>query len=167
MENEVMDIVMALLDAIAPYVFSAVATLIILGINKFADYLKDKLSTEIGNKYLEIAEKIVVDCVMSTNQTYVDSLKNNGAFDKEAWTTAFEKSKNKVLKLLSDAQKDVIIEIYGDLDTWVNTQIEAKVKELKNKDAQVKALQQTPSQVVNISQAPTETIVEEAISMAE
>ena len=166
METTAMDVIIDLLDAIAPYVISAIATLIVLGIQKGVNYLQDKLNSEMANRYLEIAEKTVTDCVMSTNQTYVDSLKNNGAFDKEAWTTAFEKSKNKILKLLSDAQKEVIVEVYGDLDAWLNTQIEAKVKEQKNKDSEVKALQ-TPSHVVNISQIPAETIVEEAISVAE
>lgn len=166
MENEAMNVIIDLLDAIAPYMISAIATLIVLGIQKGVNYLQDKLNSEMANRYLEIAEKTVTDCVMSTNQTYVDSLKNNGAFDKEAWTTAFEKSKNKILKLLSDAQKEVIVEVYGDLDAWLNTQIEAKVKEQKNKDSEVKALQ-TPSHVVNISQVPTETIVEEAINMTE
>lgn len=152
-----MNIVMELLDTIAPYVMSAVAALIVLGVKEGVNYLKDKLNSEMASKYLEIADKIITDCVTATNQTYVDSLKNNGAFDKEAWTTAFEKSKNRVYKLLSDAQKEVITEVYGDLDTWINTKIEAKVKELKNKDAEVKALQQTPSQVVNINQAQSQS----------
>ena len=171
MENEVMIIIKEVLDMIAPYVISGIATLLVLGVNKGVEYLKDRLASETANKYLELAEKTVTDCVMATNQTYVDSLKNNGAFDKEAWTTAFEKSKNKVLKLLSEAQKEVIVEVYGDLETWVNTQIECKVKELKNKDTEVKALMQPTSQVVNISQAPTETIVKDVetyeVSMGE
>lgn len=167
MENEVMLIIKEILDMLAPYAISAIATLLVLGVNKGVEYLKARLASETANKYLELAEKLVTDCVMATNQTYVDSLKSNGAFDKEAWTTAFEKSKNKVLKLLSEAQKEVIVEVYGDLETWVNTQIECKVKELKNKDTEIKALMQPSSQVVNISQVPTETIVEEAINMAE
>ena len=161
MENEVVNVIIDLLDVIAPYVISAIATLIVIGIKKGVSYLQDKLNSEIANRYLEIAEKTVTDCVMATNQTYVDSLKNNGAFDKEAWTTAFEKSKNKALKLLSEAQKEVIVEIYGDLETWLNTQIECKVKELKNKDTEIKALMKPTSQVVNISQASSDTIVED------
>ena len=161
MENEVMLIIKEVLDMVAPYVISGVAMLLVLGVKEIVNYLKDRLSSEIANKYLELAGKTVTDCVMATNQTYVDSLKNNGAFDKEAWTTAFEKSKNKIFKLLSEAQKEVIVEIYGDLETWVNTQIECKVKELKNKDTEIKALMQPTSQVVNISQAPSETIVED------
>lgn len=161
MENEVMLIIKEVLDMIAPYVISGVAMLLVLGVKEIVNYLKDRLSSEIANKYLELAGKTVTDCVMATNQTYVDSLKNNGSFDKEAWTTAFEKSKNKIFKLLSEAQKEVIVEIYGDLETWVNTQIECKVKELKNKDTEIKALMQPPSQVVNISQTPSETIVED------
>lgn len=159
MDNEILMIVKTLVDMIAEPVLLAIGGLLVYFVKKGIEYLQNKLDNECASKYLEMAKETIVMCVTATNQSYVDSLKNNGAFDKDAWVTAFEKSKNNVLKLLSDAQKEVITEIYGDIDAWINTQIEATVRQLK----QEAAAQQALSQVVNISQAPSETVVEDAV----
>lgn len=159
MDNEVLMIIKTLIDMIAEPVLLAIGGLLVYCVKKGIQYLQDRLNNDCANKYLEMAKETIVSCVMATNQSYVDSLKNNGAFNQDAWVTAFEKSKNNVLKLLSDAQKEVITEIYGDIDAWINTQIEATVRQLKLEAA----AQQAPSQVVNISQAPVETVVEDAI----
>lgn len=163
MENEAIVILQTLIDMIAEPVLFAICGFVVYYVKKGIQYLQDKLDNECATKYLEMAKETIVACVTATNQSYVDSLKNNGAFDKDAWVTAFEKSKNNVLKLLSDTQKALIAELYGDVDAWINTQIEATVRQLKFEAT----AQQAPSQVVNISQAPVETVVEEAINMAE
>lgn len=157
MENDILDIFVSLADALAPYVISAIAGIIIVVLNHGVNYLKDKFNSEMGDKYINMAQDLVVKCVKATNQTYVDSLKKNGAFDQNAWVTAFEKSKNNVLKLLSEAQKEVITEVYGDVESWLNMQIEATVNELK----QSKELAAPASQVVNINQLPSEIEVED------
>lgn len=159
MDNEILGIIQTLVDMIAEPVLIAIAGLVVYGVKKLAQYLQDKLDNECVEKYIEMAKDVVSDCVMATNQSYVDSLKNNGAFNQDAWVTAFEKSKNNVLKLLGEHQKEIITEIYGDLDGWINTQIEAKVRQLK---LEAQAVQKTPSQVVNISQTPIDTVVEDA-----
>ena len=41
-------------------------------------------------------------CVIATNQTYVDALKNKNAFTPEAQKEAFEKIKNAVLAILGE-----------------------------------------------------------------
>lgn len=167
MDNEILVIIKTLVDIIAEPVLLAIGGLLVYGVKKGIQYLQDKLDNECVSKYLEMAKETIVMCVMATNQNYVDSLKSNGAFDKEAWVTAFEKSKNNILKLLTDAQKKVISELYGDIDAWINTQIEATVRQLKLEANS----QQPPSQVVNISQIPSETKIEEKadtnINMAE
>ena len=161
MENEIFDVVIALVNAIVPYIVEAVALIIIVVLSKKVfPFFREKVNSEIANKYIEMAEAVIVKVVKATNQTYVDSLKKNGAFDQNAWVTAFEKSKNNVLKLLSDAQKEVITELYGDVESWINVQIEATVNELKvNKEL---ASATPASQVVNISQIPSEVVVEDA-----
>lgn len=161
MENDILDIFVSLANALAPYIISAIASVIVVVLSHGVNYLKDKFNSEITNKYIEIAQDLVVKCVKATNQTYVDSLKENGAFNQDAWVTAFEKSKNNILKLLSEAQKEVITEVYGDLESWINMQIEATVNELK----QSKELAAPASQVVNINQLPSEIEVEDCESM--
>ena len=65
---------------------------------------------------------------MATNQTYVDALKEQNAFDKEAQKIAFEKTKDAILKLLTEECKKCLGEIVGDLNEYITAQIEAAVR---------------------------------------
>lgn len=69
----------------------------------------------------------ITTCVISTNQTYVDSLKAQGKFDLEAQQTAFTMTYEAVLELLSDEAKKYLIEAFGDLEAYIIKQIEAEV----------------------------------------
>jgi hypothetical protein len=46
--------------------------------------LKTINSNEILVKYLDMLSTTVIECVIATNQTYVNSLKGQNAFDEEA-----------------------------------------------------------------------------------
>ena len=101
-------------------------------------YIKAKmneLSAAAGNateqKYLKMISETITKCVIATNQTYVDSLKNKDAFSKEAQKEAFELTYNAVLDILNDDAKDYIAEAFGDAETYLTTLIEEAVN--KNK----------------------------------
>ena len=95
----------------------------------------DELSAAAGNateqKYLKMISETITKCVIATNQTYVDSLKNKDVFNKEAQKEAFELTYNAVLDILSDDAKDYIAEAFGDAETYLTTLIEEAVN--KNK----------------------------------
>jgi hypothetical protein len=74
----------------------------------------------------------ITKCVIATNQTYVNSLKEQNAFDAEAQKTAFNKTMNAVLEILSEDAKQYIIETTGDLNTYLTNLIEAEVN--KNRE---------------------------------
>ena len=78
---------------------------------------------------------------MATNQTFVDIRKAEGTFDRDTWAIAFEKTKGNILAILTETQREAIEEVYGDLDKWLETKIEATVLEVKNNkpSADVKA----------------------------
>ena len=80
---------------------------------------------------LEQVISMVLDCVEKTNQTYVDELKKKGEFTKEASEEAFKMCKETVLVMLSEDAKKIIAMIYGDIDMYLDTLIEATVKQLK------------------------------------
>lgn len=82
--------------------------------------------------YIEEANEIVFQAVETLFQTYVDDLKKKGQFTKEAQQEAFNRAKDITLQLLSAEAKEILIEIYGDLDLWIKTKIEQAVKQ--NKD---------------------------------
>lgn len=88
-------------------------------------------SNEILNKYIEMLSNTICECVIATNQTYVDSLKAQGKFDAEAQKKAFEMTYNSVINILTDEAKVYLTSIYGDLTAYITNMIEAEVN--KNK----------------------------------
>ena len=83
---------------------------------------------ELASKYLNMVEKTVADCVMATNQTYVDSLKAEGKFDADAQKVAFNNTLNAVLAILSVDAKNYLTQIFGDLNVYLTNLIESQVK---------------------------------------
>lgn len=96
-----------------------------------AEEMKQKTSNETAQKYISMASETIMACVLATNQTYVESLKAQGKFDKEAQEIAFNKTLEAVLLLMNDEVKEYITEVFGDLNTYLTTQIEAAVNGTK------------------------------------
>ena len=100
-------------------------------IQKKTQELNSKNENELMNKYLTMLSNTIIDCVIATNQTYVESLKKQGKFDLEAQKVAFEMTYNAVIKVLSNDAKTYLSNIYGDLNKYITNMIEAEVN--KNK----------------------------------
>lgn len=90
--------------------------------------LDEKVSKEVSKKYIDMLADTITDCVVSTNQTYVDALKEANAFDKEAQKKAFELTYNKIMNVLTEDAKEYLTTIYGDLEIYITTKIESEVK---------------------------------------
>lgn len=90
--------------------------------------LDEKVSNKISKKYIDMLADTITDCVISTNQTYVDALKAANAFDKEAQKKAFELTYNKIMNVLTEDAKEYLTTIYGDLEIYISTKIESEVK---------------------------------------
>lgn len=90
--------------------------------------LDEKVSNKISKKYIDMLADTITDCVVSTNQTYVDALKEANAFDKEAQKKAFELTYNKIMNVLTEDAKEYLTTIYGDLEIYITTKIESEVK---------------------------------------
>lgn len=96
-----------------------------------AEELNSKNTNEILNKYLTMLSDTVINCVIATNQTYVDSLKSQGKFDAEAQKIAFEMTYNAVINVLNDDAKKYLTNVYGDLSIYITNMIEAEVNRNK------------------------------------
>lgn len=96
--------------------------------------LKTTNSNEILVKYLDMLSTTIVECVIATNQTYVNSLKGQNAFDEAAQKVAFQKTYDAVIAVLSDDAKEYLTHIYGDLTVFITNMIEAEV----NRNREVK-----------------------------
>ena len=97
-------------------------------IRKKNEELDAKVSKEVSKKYIDMLADTITDCVVSTNQTYVDALKSANAFDKEAQKKAFELTYNKIMNVLTEDAKEYLTTIYGDLEIYITTKIESEVK---------------------------------------
>ena len=100
-------------------------------LNAKREELKAKTDSEIAKKYTDMITETVINCVIATNQTYVESLKKGNAFDKEHQAEAFDKTMQAVLAILSEDAKKYITETTGDLNTYLTQLIEAQVNILK------------------------------------
>lgn len=85
----------------------------------------------VASKYILLLSETITDCVIATNQTYVDALKKENAFTKEAQIEAFNKTFNAVMNVLSQEAKEYLTNIYGDLNAYITARIEAEVKAQK------------------------------------
>lgn len=95
------------------------------------DELNSKTDNEIAQKYTNMIYQTVVDCVIATNQTFVESLKKSGSFDEAAQKEAFNRTMSAVMAILSDDAKEYITEATGDLNTYLTQLIEAEVNKRK------------------------------------
>lgn len=92
---------------------------------------KVEISTNVDNKladkYINMLADTITKCVIATNQTYVDSLKNKEVFTVEAQKEAYKKTMDAVMAILSEEAKTYLTNTFGDLETYLQTQIEATV----------------------------------------
>lgn len=78
-------------------------------------------------KYMEMLTSTITDCVIATNQTYVESLKAQGKFDAAAQQRAFELTSKAVMEILSEDAKIYLASAVGDLNAYITKKIEAEV----------------------------------------
>ena len=93
--------------------------------------INQTVDNETAIKYNNMIFNTVTDCVIATNQTYVEALKAQGTFDAEAQKIAFQKTLDAVLSILTDDAKEYITEAFGDITVYLTTLIESSVN--KNK----------------------------------
>lgn len=89
--------------------------------------INTKHDNEILSKYVTMLGDTISECVIATNQTYVEALKKQGAFDANAQKVAFNLTYDAVMKILSAEAKDYLSNAYGDLQAYITNQIEATV----------------------------------------
>ena len=102
-------------------------------INAKVNELAIKTKNEKEQKYLYMLKDTITSAVIAVNQTYVDSLKQQGKFDTEAQAKAFTMVYNQILLLLGEEGKKYLAEIVGDISSYLTMEIEATVNQNKLK----------------------------------
>ncbi|MCX4322331.1 MAG: hypothetical protein OSJ59_05140 [Lachnospiraceae bacterium] len=100
-------------------------------LRKKTQEITENIENTTAKKYIGMASEAVTKAVQTTFQTYVDTLKAQGKFDKEAQLAALQKSKDTAAALITDEAKKAISEAYGDFDKWLAATIETLVREDK------------------------------------
>ena len=85
------------------------------------------VDSELASKYILMLTTCISDCVVATNQTYVEALKKEGKFDKEAQNKAFHMTYNAIMDILTEDAKEYLNNFYGDLSLYLSKRIEAEV----------------------------------------
>lgn len=86
---------------------------------------------EYLQKYLSMLTDTVITCVIATNQTYVNALKDKDAFDAEAQKEAFKMTYEAVVTILSEEAQNYLSNAVGDLQKYITELIEAEVSNQK------------------------------------
>ena len=110
---------------------SALFAYLIVYINKKKQALLETSKSEIEKKYIEKISKTITDCVIATNQTFVETLKKENAFTKEAQEEAFQKTITNIMSILNEDCIEYLESITSDITIYLRNQIEAEVN--KNK----------------------------------
>lgn len=112
---------------------TGLATVIIKLITAKINYLTTKTQDEKKIRFLTwLEEDVIVKCINTTTQTYVESLKEQGNFNAEAQKIAMEKTTEAVLTVLTDADKELLETYVDDISTWITTRVESYMQNIKN-----------------------------------
>lgn len=116
----------------------ALTTFIVIWIKAKSAELQKKTNNDILNKYMQMATDTITNCVIATNQTYVNSLKEQGKFDEAAQKEAFQRTYQAVLLILSDDAKEYLNNAFGDLNKYLQEKIESTVNNYRTPNNDLK-----------------------------
>ena len=122
---------MELTDIIALIIETALLPILAWAVAKLTAYLDAKIKNETAEKYVNLAVDAVYSAVQQTMQTYVSTLKKSGEWNEEAAQIAFDNAKAIAMVTMGRAAQEVIEELTGDIDAWVEARIEASIMEIK------------------------------------
>ena len=107
---------------------SLITAVIIAWVNAKRKQALQSTNDELTKMCINAVADVVNSAVITTNETYVKSLKAQNAFDVEAQKQALEQTKIAVTDVLSDEVKTQLTKIYGNLDLYLINKIEESVK---------------------------------------
>ena len=135
MQLDWLDILYKVFEVAIIPVLGAAAVYLVTLIEAKKKELLEKAKNETTKKYIELLDKTITDCVIATNQTYVDALKKAGSFDAEAQKQAFKLTYEAVMAILTDDAQVYLNEAIKDLNAYITNKIESGVVVAKQQPA--------------------------------
>ena len=102
-------------------------TYLVLFIKNKTEQLKKETDNELYKKYMDQLSDTIINCVIATNQTYVEVLKNQNAFDINAQKEAFRRCYEAVMDILPTDAITFLNSAVGDLEAYIKNSIETQV----------------------------------------
>lgn len=130
---EYKDLVSTIIQTVLIPLLIALTGFLVKWINAKANEAKDKIKDDKYYLYIDILQELVTKTVIMVNQTYVDELKKENAFTKEAQIEAFKRVYETVIASLSEDVYLYLEQIIGNLDDYLTVLIESSVKAQKSK----------------------------------
>lgn len=98
---------------------------------KITQWINQKIKDKKAANYLSTINELAWTCVKEVYQTYVETLKKEGKFDKEAQEKALHSCLNTLKAQLKDEIWEFIKTNFGDIDTYLISIIESIIFSLK------------------------------------
>ena len=118
------------MENLANILIPLLITIITICICTITSKIAKNAAESAPSKYSEIIyglENIVNKAVITTNQTFVNELKKQGKFDKEAMQEAYRRTYESIVASLSQSFFEYIDEETIDIDTLLKNMIETSV----------------------------------------
>ena len=120
-----------LLQAILVAAVPGCAAFLGKGLKALASYLGQKSENDTVKMYMEAIADAVATAVTYTSQVYVDKLKETGQFTKENQREALGIAVAQAKNLLTAEAAAFLETAYGDLNEYLQSRIEAEVRNQK------------------------------------
>lgn len=127
--------IMKILEPIFYAVITTATPILVAYIRSYLISKKEQIDRKIENdmlqKYVDMAIDTVESSILAVSQTYVDSLKKSGTFDKKAQKEAKILAIDTATALITKEAKVAIEMAYGDFNAWLDTNIESLINQNK------------------------------------
>lgn len=127
MNKDWLDLLFQILEVCIIPLLGVLTAFLVKFIKVKSNELTNKIENDTADKYVNMLANTITECVIATNQTYVEALKKENAFTAEAQKQAFQMTFDAVMAVLTDEAKDYLVQVYGDLSAYITTKIEAEV----------------------------------------
>lgn len=126
-----------LICVVVSIVVPIIAGLLAWGISVLKKLVNEKIDNATLKEVLNDGLTVLENSVKYTYQTYVEGMKDKDIFDEAAQKQALQMAKDKALSMLSDGFINMIKDMYGDVNNWLETNIESTIYTLKKSNKTV------------------------------